>query len=45
MRLHAGVLGEEGVVGINRINKTGTQRWGNQMAGKCFDKGGNVLWD
>lgn len=45
MRLRACVLGEEGVVGINRINKAGTQRWGNQMAGKCVGNGGNVLWD
>lgn len=36
MRLRACVLGEEGVVGINRINKAGTRRWGNQMAGKCL---------
>lgn len=45
MRLRECVVGEEGVVGINRINKAGTRRWGNQMAGKCFDNGGNVLWD
>ena len=37
------MLGEEGVVGINRINKAGTRRWGNQMAGNRFDNGGNLL--
>lgn len=38
-------LGEEGVAGINRINRAGTRRGGNQMAGKCFENGGDVLWD
>lgn len=35
------VVGEEGVVGINRINKARTRGWGNQMAGKRFGSGGN----
>lgn len=38
-------LGEEGVAGINRINRAGTRRGGNQMAGKCFENGEDVLWD
>lgn len=41
----AACAGEEGVVGINRINKAGTRGWRNQMVGKCFGNGGDALWD